>query len=323
MNQSREPEDGSQRSVAELLARYGEPPAGGRRRRRALDAEETEYAGYAEDPAPPSITGRVGSHRATPPQEGRAYRGRARDDSLSRFTPAHSQPYQSSLATGPAPWSAWAQPEEHPDEAPAPYHDEGAHHEGRHFDLAAVVGDDHPLTEQLLQIDAGRDAPPAPAPRRAADRLSVGAPPAGLAPSWEPQRPPEPPQREPEPAHLSVVATPRPAAYADESDHGEQDGDDGSDDSEVPAGSPAWEWAVVASQVGAGVVGGAMLWLVCEWLWQSLPVVALVMALAVITGLVWVVRRVRHAEDLQTTVIAVLVGLFVTVSPAALLLVGR
>jgi hypothetical protein len=88
-------------------------------------------------------------------------------------------------------------------------------------------------------------------------------------------------------------------------------------------GSPLWEWAVMMSQIGIGVVGGAALWLVCEWLWQRIPVVALVVALAVITGLVWVVRRVRCAEDLQTTVIAVLVGLFVTVSPAALLLVGR
>jgi hypothetical protein len=89
------------------------------------------------------------------------------------------------------------------------------------------------------------------------------------------------------------------------------------------AGSPLWEWAVMVSQVGIGVVGGAALWLICEWLWQRIPVVALVVALAVITGLVWVVRRVRRAEDLQTTVVAVLVGLFVTVSPAALLLVGR
>ncbi|MGH3866521.1 MAG: hypothetical protein ACRDQ4_10365 [Pseudonocardiaceae bacterium] len=88
-------------------------------------------------------------------------------------------------------------------------------------------------------------------------------------------------------------------------------------------GSPLWEWAVMVSQIGIGVVGGAALWLICEWLWQRIPVVALVVALAVITGLVWVVRRVRCAEDLQTTVIAVLVGLFVTVSPAALLLVGR
>ncbi len=87
-------------------------------------------------------------------------------------------------------------------------------------------------------------------------------------------------------------------------------------------GSPVREWAVMVAQVGIGVIGGAALWLICEWLWQRIPVVALVVALVVITGLVWVVRRVRRTEDLQTTVIAVLVGLFVTVSPAALLLVG-
>jgi hypothetical protein len=92
---------------------------------------------------------------------------------------------------------------------------------------------------------------------------------------------------------------------------------------EQESGSPLWEWAVMVGQIGIGVLGGATLWLICEWLWQRIPVVALVVALAVITGLVWVVRRVRCAEDLQTTVIAVLVGLFVTVSPAALLLVGR
>ncbi|MGH3827540.1 MAG: hypothetical protein ACRDQX_10265, partial [Pseudonocardiaceae bacterium] len=89
------------------------------------------------------------------------------------------------------------------------------------------------------------------------------------------------------------------------------------------SGFPLWDWAVMVGQVGIGVGGGAALWLICEWLWQWNAVVALVVALVLITGLVWVVRRVRHAEDLQTTVIAVLVGLFVTVSPAALLLVNR
>lgn len=79
----------------------------------------------------------------------------------------------------------------------------------------------------------------------------------------------------------------------------------------------------MVSQIGIGVVGGAALWLIFEWLWQRIPLVALAVALVVITGLVWVVRRLRRAEDLQTTVIAVLVGLFVTVSPAALLLIGR
>ncbi|MEO7194786.1 MAG: hypothetical protein ABIZ05_08185 [Pseudonocardiaceae bacterium] len=89
------------------------------------------------------------------------------------------------------------------------------------------------------------------------------------------------------------------------------------------SGSPLWDWAVMVGQVGIGVGGGGALWLICEWLWQWNAVVALVVALAMITGLVWVVRRVRRTEDLQTTVIAVLVGLFVTVSPAALLLVNR
>ena len=48
---------------------------------------------------------------------------------------------------------------------------------------------------------------------------------------------------------------------------------------------------------------------------------ALVVALAVTVGLVLLVRKIRRADDLQTTVLAVLVGLIVTVSPAAMLLV--
>jgi hypothetical protein len=35
------------------------------------------------------------------------------------------------------------------------------------------------------------------------------------------------------------------------------------------------------------------------------------------------VRRIRRSDDLQTIVVTVLVGLFVTVSPAALLLLDR
>jgi Flp pilus assembly protein TadB len=114
--------------------------------------------------------------------------------------------------------------------------------------------------------------------------------------------------------------------HSDESPSQEPHGDEVHGDEvhgdESEYGSPVREWAVMVAQIGIGIVGGAALWLICEWLWQRMPVVALIVALAVITGLVWVVRRVRRADDLQTTVIAVLVGLFVTVSPAALLLVG-
>ncbi|HET6707734.1 hypothetical protein, partial [Amycolatopsis sp.] len=90
-----------------------------------------------------------------------------------------------------------------------------------------------------------------------------------------------------------------------------------------PAASPGKQWLALAGQLAMGVVGGAAVWLGFNWLWVNLPAAALVAALLVVVALVWIVRKIRRAEDLQTTVLAVLVGLVVTVSPAALLLVGR
>lgn len=87
--------------------------------------------------------------------------------------------------------------------------------------------------------------------------------------------------------------------------------------------SPGQQWLAVGAQLAAGVVGGALVWLLFNWLWNSLPAVALVAALIVTAGLVWIVRNIRKAEDMQSTVLAVLVGLVVTVSPAALLLLSR
>jgi hypothetical protein len=87
--------------------------------------------------------------------------------------------------------------------------------------------------------------------------------------------------------------------------------------------SPGREWLIMAGQVAVSVVGGAAVWLGFNWLWGRFPQAALIAALAVIVGLVWIVRRIRRADDLQTTGLAVLVGLFVTVSPAALILLSR
>lgn len=89
---------------------------------------------------------------------------------------------------------------------------------------------------------------------------------------------------------------------------------------EQPAGK---EWLAVAAQLTFGVVGGAGVWLLFNWLWMHIPALALGAALAVVVGLVWIVRKIRKAEDMQTTVLAVLVGVVVTVSPAALLLLGQ
>lgn len=97
---------------------------------------------------------------------------------------------------------------------------------------------------------------------------------------------------------------------------------DDRDEDAAPA-SAGREWLIMAGQLALGVVGGAAVWLGFNWLWGMQAVVALFVALAVIVGLVLIVRKIRKADDLQTTVLAVLVGLIVTVSPAALLLLGR
>ena len=306
------PRKGTQRSVAELLARYGEPTSGGRRHRRratdtratdsrATDSRATDIEGSdiegsgIESTAPKSIISRIES-------------GRIESDSGTRPRPA-----QPSYRRG-------ADPARTPHVSPSPTAPPRSHGAGPHG--PAVRGrraaprepQDRTPTEDARLDPSLRDPALAPTPLPGAGRPRRGEPPAGLA-----ARPggavialgpgdAAPPASVPEPA----------TAVPDSDEQAGYDGEEPEDDL-----SSAREWAVVAGQVGLGVVGGAALWLVCEWLWQSVPVLALVVALLVITSLVWVVRYVRRTEDLQTTVIAVLVGLFVTVSPAALLLVGR
>jgi hypothetical protein len=97
--------------------------------------------------------------------------------------------------------------------------------------------------------------------------------------------------------------------------------DDDLDD--VPAISTGREWLITGAQVGVGAIAGAAVWLGFSWLWGLLPIAAIVAAVVVIIGLVLVVRKWRKAEDMQTTVLAIVAGLVVTVSPAALLLVKR
>ncbi|HEX7302589.1 hypothetical protein [Lentzea sp.] len=104
-------------------------------------------------------------------------------------------------------------------------------------------------------------------------------------------------------------------AGLDDAGEAEEDLDDG------PQRSPAKEWLIMIAQLAVGVLGGAGLWLAFNYLWRAVPAAALVVALAVTVGLVLLVRKIRRADDLQTTVLAVLVGLIVTVSPAAMLLV--
>jgi hypothetical protein len=98
---------------------------------------------------------------------------------------------------------------------------------------------------------------------------------------------------------------------------------DEAEPAEEAEGSPGKQWLMMIVQLAIGVVGGAALWLGFQFLWNALPAAALAAAVAVIVALVIIVRRIRKADDLQTMVLAVLVGLIVTVSPAALRLIGH
>jgi hypothetical protein len=266
MRRSSESGERTQTTVAELLARYGEPaPTTGGRRRRAEPELDTVEDTVAQPVIPPPTW---------PPSAPEKPAAKPKLSSLPNWAPAVSSPGPRTSALASS--SAFA--------TPAPL-------------ATRTLPPDGGVTEQLPRYDP---APAGPAPRLGGQPIR-SAPPSAVSAQF--------------PAGLGTTTC----------DLLEQD-EAASDDIETEEPQPRpplWEWAAMVSQVGLGVVGGATLWLICEWLWQHIPVVALAVALAVITGLVWIVRRVRRAEDLQTTVIAVLVGLFVTVSPAALLLVGR
>ncbi len=96
---------------------------------------------------------------------------------------------------------------------------------------------------------------------------------------------------------------------------------DETDDEPRPTGIVGWLGLV--GQWVSGVVLGALLWVGFEYLWLNYPVVALVAAVLATAGLVLLVRAIRRSDDLQTTMLAVLVGLVVTISPAVLLLAVR
>ncbi len=273
MSRNSGPEE-TQRSVAELLARYGGDhasrgvPSGGRRRRREADGNGKS----GPDTTPQRIIDRI--------------RTAERGDLPPGRRSAHRHGFADLL-----------------DEEPEP---------GRH----ARPTEQLPRVEQSLFDEA--DTPAAfssPVPRRDLPAAPVtGQPPAGLDDGDWDERPLA--GAGPTVAHPPLV--PQPGTAEDPDSYG-ADGDH-------PAGEEASttrEWLVMATQLGTGVIGGAALWLAFQWMWRSIPVLALAVALVVITGLVWVVRVLRKAEDLQTTVVAVLVGLFVTVSPAALLLVAQ
>ncbi|MFE6860598.1 hypothetical protein [Nocardia sp. NPDC057668] len=80
------------------------------------------------------------------------------------------------------------------------------------------------------------------------------------------------------------------------------------------------QWLVLAGQSTGAAVAGMLLFKGFERLWEMLPWVALALSMIVILGLVALVRVLRRTDDIFSTVIAVVVGVFVTLGPLAFLL---
>ncbi|KZM70846.1 hypothetical protein [Nocardia terpenica] len=80
------------------------------------------------------------------------------------------------------------------------------------------------------------------------------------------------------------------------------------------------QWMILGGQAVGAAVAGMLLFKGFEKMWDVLPFVALTLAMVVILGLVALVRVLRRTDDIYSTVIAVVVGIFVTLGPLAFLL---
>ncbi|WJG14273.1 hypothetical protein PWF70_04405 [Gordonia sp. Swx-4] len=104
----------------------------------------------------------------------------------------------------------------------------------------------------------------------------------------------------------------RPAVTGDETDEAEVD-------ETREERSPAVAWLLIFGQAVAGlVVGIGLFWGFTE-LWRWNPYFALVLAVLVIFGIVTLSHVVRRTKDLTTTLLALGVGLLVTIGPLVLL----
>ena len=80
------------------------------------------------------------------------------------------------------------------------------------------------------------------------------------------------------------------------------------------------QWAVLFGQAVVAVIAGALMFKGFERLWDMLPWVAFALTILVILGLVALVLVLRKTEDILSIVIAIVVGLFVTLGPLVFLL---
>ncbi len=93
------------------------------------------------------------------------------------------------------------------------------------------------------------------------------------------------------------------------------------DDAEQPHGpSIRRQWLVLLGQAVVAVIAGALLFKGFERLWDMMQWVAFALSILVILGLVAMVRILRKTDDILSIVIAIVVGVFVTMGPLVFLL---
>lgn len=335
-------------TVAELLAQHGKADvAGGGGRRHRRRAPEDDADAELTTTAPQEIIDRIHAEQPGVDWNSRRSNGHGVDPALDTPTRATPKAAPRSAPPPPPPVAKPAPPVAQPakPQPPKPAMQPPPMPPQAAAPAAAPQAPrwQRPPERNLHERKAPERKPPDPEMDAIVDRLN------GSRQSLAPVPPPPAPRRplrhaEPMTDEFATVGEETDLAedleYEDEYDeYGYDDVDvvededldepqllTHDDDAEAPEEAertPGQEWLAVGAQLALGVVGGAAVWLLFNWLWNSLPAVALAAALVVTAGLVWIVRNIRKAEDMQSTVLAVLVGLVVTVSPAALLLLSR
>jgi hypothetical protein len=331
MRRSSEPEERAQFTVAELLARYGEPaPTSGRRHRRAADDSasvvENGDTALVDTAARPFISSgwTAGLERSAPPP--------VTDSPDCRDLPQRETPSSNLNGAGDREWSPAVSSPTAPTGRASSFTPSVMSRRAPRTLRAVIEG---PATDQLPRVNPAPANPAAWSNQRPSNTLSSNTsngssitysgstPYSGSTSNGGSASYGAIPQASAAGLDVAGRAVPEQDEHASGATEAQLEEPIEGQEEAQESGSPLWQWVAMASQVGIGVVGGAALWLICEWLWRWHSVVALAVALTVIAGLIWVVRHVRRSEDFQTTLVAVLVGLFITVSPAALLLVGR
>ena len=132
-------------------------------------------------------------------------------------------------------------------------------------------------------------------------------------------RPAEPPAAKDEPSKPDLTKTPEDSLFERE------DPADGAPEAPEPKRekkerSAAVQWAILFGQAVVAVIAGALMFKGFERLWDMLPWVAFALTILVILGLVALVLVLRKTEDILSIVIAIVVGLFVTLGPLVFLL---